>query len=330
MEIGYAYFSDNHNVLKEFARQLGVKHAVTNTSAGSRGCSAYVHPWDYMPLLRKKKEFEAYGIDFSVYEGVNFIDSAKLGLPDKDEAIAKFCTLLENMNKLKIPTLCFNWMPIWEWFRTRDSVILEGGAVSTGFDIKDIEDCPVTDFGRLKADALWTNLEYFLKKVVPVAEKFGIQLAIHPDDPPVSSIGGIDRILTSSDAMYQATRLVDSEINGITLCQGTFAVMGEDIPAAIRRFGKEKKLFFVHFRDVVGDKNQFYEAFHHAGKTDMYEAMKCYYEVGFKGVARPDHVPTMADDSVEIPGYGINGNLLATGYMLGLMEAAKKEIGKAM
>lgn len=150
MEIGYAYFSNNHTILKEYARQLGIKHAVTNTSSGSRGCSAYVHPWDFMPLLRKKQDFAAYGNDFSVYEGVDFIDSAKLGLPDKDDA----------------------------------------------------------------------------------------------------------------------------------------------------------------------------------GKTDMYEAMKCYYEVGFDGVARPDHVPTMANDSVEIPGYGINGNLLATGYMLELMEAARKEAKK--
>ena len=97
-------------------------------------------------------------------------------------------------------------------------------------------------------------------------------------------------------------------MNGMTFCQGCFATMGEDIPAAIRHFGKMGKIYFVHFRDVQGDRTNFHETFHDDGKTDMYEAMRCYYEVGFDGIARPDHVPTMVGEDDAMPSYGLQGN----------------------
>lgn len=325
MELGYAFFHSVHKIVQHHARQLGVKHAVTN-GGWAGGFSQYCNEWDYMPLLKTKLSMNDFGMEFSVLEGVNFIDAAKLGTEEKDAAIDRFCVLLKNMRELGIKTVCYNWMPVFGWFRTDNNKKLAGDAVVTGFDITKVPQHPITELGTVSADALWTNLEYFLKKVVPYAEKYEIQLAVHPDDPPVQSIGGIDRILTSADAMQQVINLVPSEYNGITLCQGCFAAMGEDIPASIRRFGEQKKLFFAHFRDINGTLEKFNEEFHHTGKTDMYEAMKAYYEVGFEGVIRPDHVPTMYEDHVEEQGYGINGNLFATGYMMGLMEAAASQI----
>ena len=324
MKIAYSFYGEHHTPLKYFAKQLGIKYAVTMPQGGKY--TSLVPPWHYMSLRELKQEMEDFGMEWSVLEGVDFIDSAKLGLPDKDEAIARFCTLLENMGKLGIKTVCYNWMPVWGWFRTRVNVAAEGGASVTGFKMEDVKDCPPPACGPVSADALWTNLEYFLKKVVPVAEKYKVQLAVHPDDPPVSCIGGVDRILTSADAMYHVTKLVPSEYNGITMCQGTFASMGEDVPDCIRRFGREGKLFFAHFRDIHGQPEEFVETFHHVGDTDMYEAMKAYYEIGYQGVMRPDHVPTMYGDDNSNPGYGINGNLFATGYMLGLMESIEKEL----
>ena len=100
--------------------------------------------------------------------------------------------------------------------------------------------------------------------------------------------------------------------------------MGEDIPEAIRYFGKRNKIFFVHFRDIRGDKWKFEETFHDEGKTDMYEAMRTYFEVDFKGPMRPDHVPTVAGDNNDHPGYSELGTLFAIGYIKGLIEAAAK------
>lgn len=325
MKIGFAFFHPVHEIAQHHAQQLGVRHAVTNASWAG-GFSNYVHEWDYMPLLKTKLSMNEFGLEFSVLEGVNFIDAAKLGTKDKDIAIEHFCKLLENMSKLGIKTVCYNWMPVWGWFRTRHNRQLPGGATVTEFDCSLVPGEPITDIGLFKTDALWTNLEYFLKKVVPFAEKYEIQLALHPDDPPVSSIGGIDRILTSADAMQQAIDLVPSAFNGITMCQGSFAAMGENIPSVIHHFGEEKKLFFSHFRDINGTIEKFNEEFHHTGMTDMYSAMKSYYEIGFNGVIRPDHVPTMYEDKVNEQGYGINGNLFATGYIMGMMEAIEKEM----
>lgn len=325
MEIGYAFFHPVHEIVQHHAMQLGVKNAVTSGGWAS-GFSEHVHEWDYMPLLKTKLAMKEYNMDFSVVEGVNFIDAAKLGTAERDIAIEHFRQLLENMSKLGIKTVCYNWMSVWGWFRSRHNMELTGGATVTEFIRSDIPTEPITDLGVVSADELWTNLEYFLKKAVPYAEKYKINLALHPDDPPVESIGGIDRVLTSADAMQQVIDLVPSKYNGITMCQGCFAAMGEDIPSVIHRFGDQKKIFFAHFRDINGTIEHFNEEFHHTGMTDMYCAMKTYYEVGFDGVIRPDHVPTMYADQVNEQGYGINGNLFATGYMMGMMEAIEKEI----
>ena len=275
MKLAYMINGSMHTPLKHFAQQLDVKYAVASTSYGAYQAAhtnSYANPWDYLPMRAVKQDLEDFGMEWSVYEGVTFIDGVKLGTEARDA----FCTLLENMSRLGIKTVCYNWMPVWEWYRTRVNLPLPGGAKSTGFvqtDVEGMPGCGVT----ISKDELWANLEYFLKKVVPVAEK------------------------------------------------GTFATMGEDIEKSIRRFAENKTLFFAHFRDVKGDRTNFQETFHHNGKTDMYRAMKTYYEVGFDGCMRPDHVPTMYGDNNDMPAYAINGNLVATGYMLGLMESIEKE-----
>lgn len=326
MKIAYSINGPMHTPLKHFAQQLGIKYGVTSPYFLKGPYKDYVGEWDYMVLRLLKQDLNDFGMEWNVLEGVDFIDGVKLGLASRDEEIEHFCTLLENMSRLGVKTVCYNWMPVWEWYRTRMNISIRGNATVTGFkmdDVKDVSGAAVS----ISKDQLWSNLEYFLKKVVPVAERCKVQLAIHPDDPPVDEIVGIQRILTSADAMWEVTQLVPSAYNGITLCQGTFSAMGEDVPESIRRFGKAGKLFFAHFRDVIGDKNDFQECFHFDGKSDMYECMKAYYDVDFQGVMRPDHVPTMYGDNNEMPSYGIKGNLVATGYMIGLMEAVEKERG---
>lgn len=327
MKIAYVVNGPEHEPIKHYAQQLGVKYAVTSPYAYKHAYGPYANSWDYMVLRELKESMNSAGMEWSVLEGVEFIDGAKLGTESRDIEIEHFCTMLENLGKLGVKTVCYNWMPVWGWYRSRTAIHLAGDALVTGFKSSDVADAPEIPGVTISKDQLWTNLEYFLKKVVPVAEKAKVQLAVHPDDPPVDKICGVERILTSADAMYEVTQLVPSEYNGITFCQGTFATMGEDIPACIRRFSANKTLFFAHFRDIVGTKDDFYETFHFAGKTDMYEAMKTYYECGFDGVCRPGHVPSMYGDTNEHPAYAILGNLVATGYMIGLMEAVEKEMG---
>jgi mannonate dehydratase len=155
-----------------------------------------------------------------------------------------------------------------------------------------------------------------------VAEKAKVKLAMHPDDPPLSPIRGLGRIMRSLENYQRLLDLVPSPVNGVTLCQGNFTLMTEDLPKAIRHFGRQKKIFFVHFRDVRGTPERFEETFHDDGKTNMLEAMKLYYRYGYSGPARPDHVPTMAGEDNANPGYELMGRLFGVGYIKGLMEAA--------
>jgi mannonate dehydratase len=194
----------------------------------------------------------------------------------------------------------------------------------TGYDHALMAEAPPTEQGEVSEATLWANLETFMNVVVPVAEAAGVLLALHPDDPPISPIRGVGRILTSPDAMARAIDLVPSPNNGLTFCQGSFATMNADIPAEIERFSKRGAIHFVHFRDVEGSPSRFNETFHDDGQTDMWEAMRAYRSAGFSGPMRPDHVPTMAGEENGNPGYEVLGRLFALGYIKGLAEGVEK------
>jgi mannonate dehydratase len=142
---------------------------------------------------------------------------------------------------------------------------------------------------------------------------------MHPDDPPLSPIRGVGRIMRSVDNYQRLLDIVPSPMNTITMCQGNFTLMTDDLPSVIRKFAK--KISFVHFRDVKGVPTKYEETWHDAGKTDMLACMRAYRDIGFDGVLRPDHVPTVEGDSNEHAGYSSFGRLYAIGYIRGLQQA---------
>lgn len=325
MEIALNFFGDHHAPLKAIARQLGITKAVCTVPWVAKE-SAYISSHHPMSLQMQVLEMQRYGMDIAVLEGIKFIDAAKLGTQDCDRAIDDFCTLLKHMAMVGIDTVCYNWMPVFGWFRTDVDVPTRGGALATAFNSDSLGTLPPTDAGVVSSELLWKTLEYFLSKVVPVAEQYRIKLALHPDDPPVPTIAAVDRVLINSDAMMKAIDLVPSEFNGIAFCQGTFATMGCDVPQEIKRF--DQRIHFAHFRDIQGSASNFVETFFDDGITDMEAAIESYYEIGYTGVIRPDHTPTFVGEENSNPGYGILGNLFAVGYLRGLMEPFEKRSGK--
>ena len=158
-----------------------------------------------------------------------------------------------------------------------------------------------------------------------MAEKWNVQLAMHPDDPPLSPIRGVGRIMRSVENFQRLLDLVPSPVNGITLCQGNFTLMTDDLPAAIRHFGKQGKIFFVHFRDVRGTPEKFVETFHDDG-TDRYAGVHARLprdRLRGRAAARP-----RADDGGRgqpQPRLRGHGRLFAIGYIKGLREAAYRD-----
>jgi mannonate dehydratase len=295
-----------------------------------------VKPWEPKAILATKEAWDKVGMRWNVVEGPPTLgDKTKLGLDGRDEEIGNFITFMKNLKQYGgVDIICYNWMPVISWFRTKMDTVGRGGALMTSFDNEDAKKLPLTKYGEVSKDTLWKNLEYFLKAVVPEAEKIGMNLSLHPDDPQVDSIRGISRIMTSVENFDRMLNLVPSKFNGLTMCQGNFSLMGVDIPSLVRRWGKDGKINYVHFRNVQELSGQipstrFVETFHDEGQIDMHAAMKAYYDIGYKGPIRPDHVPTMDGDTNDHPGYSTIGTLFAIGYMRGLMESIQKSATKA-
>ncbi len=312
------------SALWTLASQMGLQYAVGGLPVDDPE-NGTDRPWDYGPLLRAKQRYEAAGFELAVLESRPPYNLVKRGLPGRDDEIAAICTLIENMGKLQIPVWCYEWMTDFNWLRTNLATPSRGGSIVTSYDHALMRDAPVSELGPITEDELWTNLEYFLQRVVPIAERAGVKLAMHPDDPPLSPIRGVGRIMRSLENYQRLVDLVPSPVNGITFCQGNFTLMTSDLPAAIRHFGRQGKIFFVHFRDVRGTVEKFEETWHDDGQTDLVECMRAYRDIGFNGVLRPDHVPTVAGDNNDQPSYSSFGRLYAVGYIRGLRDAVYAE-----
>jgi mannonate dehydratase len=305
--------------LSDYNLQLAAQLGVTDITTRYPGR-------DPSALAAVCEQAARFGLRVSAIEGYLPIENIILGNERRDAEIEDMKLLMRSMADCGVPICCYNFMAGTDWVRTRLDAPERGGALTTAFDLAEVERAvSLTDEAdrvateRIDAPTLWENLEYFLTELLPTAEAHGVTLAMHPDDPPLTVFLGRARIMNCVESFERLVRLAPSPSNAICFCQGTFAEMGVDIPATIRRLGPYIK--FVHFRDIRGTADQFVETFHDNGPTDMAAAMRAYREVGFDGPMRPDHVPQLIGEEDGPPGYTMLGRLFAYGYIRGLMHA---------
>ena len=345
MEMSFRWYGHDDPVTLANIRQIpGMKGIVT---------AIYDIPvGEVWPLERIKKlqaDVEEHGMYVNVIESVPVHESIKIGRPDRDKYIAAYKETLKNLGEAGIPVVCYNFMPIFDWTRSNLAYELPDGSNALIFDEEEVNkmdprtlslpgwdesytpesmNALMDEYKEVDEEKLWENLEYFIKEIMPVAEKAGVKMAIHPDDPPYS-IFGLPRIITGGEALNRFINLYDSEYNGVTLCVGSYASDPKnDTIAILKDMLAKKRVNFMHARNIklVGGRS-FEESAHlsEMGSIDMYEVVKACVEGGFEGAIRPDHGRMIWGETGK-PGYGLYDRALGATYLNGLEEAVKKNL----
>ena len=309
------YFRPEHDTAWDFAIASGVKHGVIRLPEDGKFDYADRAHWDSLV-----KKFTDFGVTPVAIEPMpnELHDHIKIGDALRDECIEKVIKMFPIMDRLNVRTICFNFMAHIGWLRTNSDYPERGGAKVTEFNMADFKPTGA----KITADELWANYEYFVKAVIPYAEKYGIKLGLHPDDPPVPRLGDVERIMISKDNIKKAVSgIIQSPSLGITMCQANYFVMGEDLEKVIEEFAD--KIFMVHFRNTKGTPNHFRETYHDNGDIDMAKIMRVYVKNGVNVPIRVDHVPTMATEVSTLPGYDAMGRLFAIGYLKGILDVVE-------
>ena len=342
MRMTFRWFGPTDPIPLAYIRQIpgivGIVSALYDVPVGDA--------WPRESLAALKSEVEAAGLELAVVESIPVHEDIKLGRPGRDRLIEQYCRSVEHLGEIGVPVLCYNFMPVFDWMRTSLAMRLDDGSTTLAYDDRALAsidlshgtgDLPgwaggydatalqmlLAAYREMDVERLWDNLAYFLERVVPVAERVGVKMAVHPDDPPWP-IFGLPRILGSGAALERLVELVDSPANGVTLCTGSLGAAPEnDLPALARRLGARGRIHFAHCRNVrvTGDR-QFHESSHlsESGSVKLLDVLRALHEIGFDGPMRPDHGRMIWGESGR-PGYGLYDRALGAMYLQGLWEA---------
>lgn len=307
--------------------QLGVTHLSADPPGNP-------HDWTLDTLERHKAKVESFGLTLDMVllplqsrpiEQSQSPDILTAG-PNRDREIESICNLIRNLARAGIPAARYN-LNIIGIPRTPDEPG-RGGSMNSTFrwHLAD-QNAPPGLAGVLDPDTNWERIDYFLERVVPVAEEYRIRLACHPHDPYTPpGYKGVTRVLGTVDGLKRFVQLRENPFHGLNFCQGTVGEMLDD-PAAeiddvIRWFGSRDKIFNVHFRNIKGRKLDFTEVFPDEGDMDMAASLRTYREVGYRYMLMPDHVPHLSGPNAQGVAFAF-----AYGYIRGLLQSLDRQPG---
>jgi len=252
----------------------------------------------------------------------------QLGQPGRDQDIERFQTFLRDLGRLGVPASKIDFHPANTY--TTTMVETPRGYTSREFNLDDFrKKSEKQAFERqYSAQEIWANYTYFIKAVLPVAEKADVRLALHPDDPPLAMMNGVAKVFINADGYRRADEIAGGSRHfGLMFCAGTWAEggaqMGKDIFGMVRDYGGRNKIVAVHFRNVSSTLPRFHETYMDDGYVDMYQVMKAFRQVRFSGSMVPDHIPGFAGDR----GMNRAGTAYCITYMRALLRRANEEVG---
>ncbi|MFC5531351.1 mannonate dehydratase [Cohnella yongneupensis] len=346
MYLTFRWFGDSDPVklwqIKQIPGMKGIVSAVYDVPVGEE--------WPYETIVALKEKVEAAGLELSVIESVPVHEHIKLGLPSRDRYIENYGKTIRNLARAGIDIVCYNFMPVFDWTRSKLDYELEDGSTALIYEEEVVQRMnPLTgelqlpgwdssyrkedlqllfdQYAQVDEEKLWDNLAYFIRAIMPIAEEVGVKMAIHPDDPPWP-IFGLPRIITDEKALARFLALYDSPSNGLCVCTGSLgAKPTNDMAAIVRRFGREGRINFMHCRNIrFSGERSFEESAHlsSAGSIDMAEVVRALRDVDYDGPVRPDHGRMIWGETGK-PGYGLYDRALGAVYLNGMWEALTKE-----
>lgn len=346
MKLSFRWYGESDKVTLENIRQIpGMQSIVTAVYDVPVG-----EVWGKDSILRLKTQVEQAGLHFDVIESVPVHEDIKLGKETRDKYIDNYCENIRRLAAAGIDCICYNFMPVFDWTRTQLDHRLEDGSTTLVYYNEQVEAADPTKsdtdltlpgwdasytreelketvlaYKTLTEENLWQNLEYFLKRIIPVAAEYNVNMAIHQDDP-CWSIFGLPRIITGEQSLDRLLSLVDDPHNGLTLCCGSLGCSpNNDVTKLAAKYAKMGRIHFVHMRNVQILPNGFEERAHlsKCGSLDMFAIAKALYDNGFNGYIRPDHGRMIWGETGRA-GYGLYDRALGAAYINGLWEACQK------
>ena len=347
MKLTFRWYGDSDPVSLEKIRQIpkmsGIVSAVYDIKPGG--------VWSEESILKIKNQAAENGLEFEVVESVPVPEEIKLGGEGAPALIENYCENVRRLGKAGVMCICYNFMPVFDWLRSELEKKHIDGANSLAYNEETVLSMnpleselslPGWDESYSKAElkslinrykeigkeGLWKNLEVFLRAVIPVAHECGVNMAIHPDDPPWD-IFGLPRIITNEENLERFLKIVDLPENGLTFCTGSLgASRDNDLVKMAGKFAN--RIHFLHLRNIkITAEREFYEVGHptECGSIDMFGIVKALLENGFDGYVRPDHGRMIWGERGRY-GYGLYDRALGATYIAGLFEGVEKCLKK--
>ncbi len=344
MKMTFRWYGYDDSITLDAIRQIpcmtGVVTAVYSVPVGE--------VWPQEEIDKMKETVNAKGLEMEVIESVPVHEDIKLKRGNYQLYIDNYKENIRRLSKAGVKCICYNFMPVFDWTRSRLDQPLEDGSNALVYYKEDVDKMDPTkmtlpgwdasytpdeisdlvdEYKKIGEEGLWENLEYFIKEIMPVAVECDVNMAIHPDDPPWS-IFGIPRIITNEENIDRFLSLYDDVHHGLTLCSGSLGCAKfNDYTAMVRKYGAMGRIHFAHVRNIkILEDGSFEESGHLSckGSLDVVEILKAYYETGFSGYLRPDHGRMIWGEKGK-PGYGLYDRALGAMYMAGIWETLEKE-----